>query len=42
MVDTNMSLGQKRPYNKVFKPEELCHRFGAKTDFVRYFKEQRK
>ena len=37
-----MNLGQKRPANKVFRPQEMTGRFGAKADFVNYFKVQRK
>ena len=40
MVDSNPILGVKRPSKDVFLPREMAHRFGAKSDFVRYFKEQ--
>ena len=42
MVESNMLIGVKRPGNKVFRPQEMQHRFGAKADFIRYFREQRK
>lgn len=40
MVEPKPMIGQKRPSSKVFRPQELSHRFGAKADFVRYFREQ--
>ena len=33
---------KKRSFEQAFKPEELSHRFKAKSDFIRYFKESRK
>ena len=31
-------LLKKRPGHKYFKPEEITQRFGAKSDFIKYFK----
>ena len=42
MVDANPLVGHKRPSKMVFKPSEMVHRFSAKSDFIRYFKEKRK
>ena len=39
MVERLSMIGQKRPPPKSINPKELEHRFGAKSDFVRYFKE---
>ena len=40
MVEPVAKLGVKRPPPRSFLPQEMQHRFGAKSDFVRYFKEQ--
>ena len=40
MVDANPLIGVRRPRIQVYKPEEIVHRFSAKSDFVRYFKDK--
>ena len=39
MVSSINTLGQKRKYNQVFAPTDLAHKFSAKSDFLKYFKE---
>ena len=37
MVEKNSMLGVKRASTKLFEPQEMNHRFGAKSDFVQNF-----
>ena len=39
MVEQTPVLGKKQPRPKYIDPRDIQHRFGAKSDFIRYFKE---